>query len=341
LTRAGFKALLANEIERDFAETYKRNHPGTLMIEKDVREVDFNRESDRIGLRRGTLDLVAGGPPCQGFSTVGKKELSDPRNSLFEQFLRAVQELSPRVVLFENVSGFKRLYRGSVFDALRQRLSDQGYRTQWSVIDAVWFGLPQHRQRTIVVGWKGDKSFRFPEPTHGNGLLSAKPFVSLIEAISDLPSTGPGEKHDEYLSPPKNEFQELIRSGCSKLTEHECSNYGLRMRDILARVPPGGTVEDLPAELRPRNYFKNTYARLVPDKPAPTITRNFGTPSSTRCIHPFQNRALTTREGARLQGFPDTYSFFGNRGSKNLQIGNAVPPIFGAILGKAILEQLI
>jgi DNA (cytosine-5)-methyltransferase 1 len=130
-----------------------------------------------------------------------------------------------------------------------------------------------------------------------------------------------------------------MRQQASSLSEHNSSNYGAKMREILRLIPSGGSIEDLPEHLRPKSYFKNTYARLLPDRPSPTITRNFGTPSSSRCVHPYQARALSTREGARLQGFPDHYEFCGSKGSKNLQIGNAVPPIFGEIIAKEILKS--
>ena len=125
------------------------------------------------------------------------------------------------------------------------------------------------------------------------------------------------------------------------LTEHNSSNYGKKMLEIMSLIPPSGTVQDLPERLRPKSYFLNTYARLHPDKPSPTITRNFGTPSSSRCIHPYQDRALSTREGARLQGFPDSYVFCGSKTSKNLQIGNAVPPIFGEVVAKMVAESIL
>ncbi len=161
--------------------------------------------------------------------------------------------------------------------------------------------------------------------------------MTLMEAISDLPALKSHDSSDSYLLPPQNPYQELMRDGCTKLTEHNSANYGEKMREILSLIPEGGCVNDLPERLRPKSYFSNTYARLVPDQPSPTVTRNFGTPSSSRCVHPFQNRALSTREGARLQGFPDSYQFVGSKGSKNLQIGNAVPPIFGEIIAKAII----
>ena len=148
------------------------------------------------------------------------------------------------------------------------------------------------------------------------------------------------KKKIKYFSEPKNSFQKRMRGNVSILTEHNCSNYGKKMQKIISLIPPKGDINDLPKKLRPKNYFNNVYARIDPTKPSPTITRNFGTPSSTRCIHPFQNRALSTREGARLQGFPDNFIFFGSKTSKNLQIGNAVPPLLGEIIGKQIKKAL-
>lgn len=341
LKNAGFEVALANEIEPDFARTYSLNHPETVVLNEDIHSIDFTEVASKLGI--GRVSLLSGGPPCQGFSTVGSKNRRDPRNSLFHEFLRAVAELSPDFVLFENVSGFKSLYGGEAYRRLILELEELGYDWTGGVLDASDFGLPQIRQRTIVVGWKkGLPPVSLPAPTHcdGGDLFSLPPKLALIDAISDLPPIGSGESSEAYPCPPLNEFQRKLRGGCSNLTEHNASNYGEKMQQILCLIPPGGTVNDLPENLRPRSYFANTYARLLPDRPATTITRNFGTPSSSRCIHPFQNRALSTREGARLQGFPDTYRFHGSKISKNLQIGNAVPPILGEVVAKEILKSL-
>jgi DNA (cytosine-5)-methyltransferase 1 len=342
LSQAGVEVVLANEIEPDFAATHEQNHPECEVVTEDIYKVDFDAALRRIKLR-GAIDLLCGGPPCQGFSTVGKKELTDPRNSLFAQFLRAVDQISPRFVLFENVSGFKKLYGGVVFQTLTEELDQRGFSVASAVMNAMNFGLPQSRERTIVIGWRrGERPVALPAPTHGHAdlITNLKPLMPLIDAISDLPSIPPGGVSDRYAAAPKNAFQASMRSGNPPLTEHNCANYGTKMREILELIPPGGSVLDLPKRLRPKSYFKNTYARLVPDAPSPTITRNFGTPSSSRCVHPFQNRALSTREGARLQGFPDSYAFSGAKGSKNLQIGNAVPPILGQVLANAFLDSL-
>jgi len=340
LIQAGIDVMLANEIEPDFAQTYRLNHPQTHLCEGDIAEIDFSKEIERLGLA-GQIDLVAGGPPCQGFSTVGKKELADPRNSLFQQFLRCVDELQPTLVLFENVAGFISMYQGAVYNELIEEFTRRGYACDAKILNPVDFGLPQHRKRTIVLGSRGQQIIEWPQLTHGRGVglfETTREPVTLIEAISDLPPIGPCGSADTYLTEPLNDYQKLLREGTKILSEHNCANYGPRMRKILSMIPPGGTVQDLPAELQPKGYFANTYARLIADQPAPTITRNFGTPSSSRCVHPFQNRALSTREGARLQGFPDSYHFTGSKTSKNLQIGNAVPPLLGKLLGKSLLS---
>jgi len=343
LQRTGFEVILANEIEPDFARTYELNHPGTVVIVEDIKKINFREQIRSVRKEKSKLSLLSGGPPCQGFSTVGSKKENDPRNSLFYQYLRAVDELRPSYILFENVSGFAKLYEGKPLQTLLKELAKLDYKVSWSVLEASDFGLPQNRQRTILVGWQSKlPKVNLPSPKNSNEphLFTCATKIHLMEAISDLPPLGINDSKDKYASPPMNDFQRLLRNGAKLLTEHNSSKYGEKMQKILSLVPAGGTVEDLPISLRPRSYFKNTYARLLPDVPAPTITRNFGTPSSSRCIHPFQNRALSTREGARLQGFPDSYLFFGSKCSKNLQIGNAVPPLFGEVIGREIYKAL-
>jgi DNA (cytosine-5)-methyltransferase 1 len=341
LAQAGFEVILANEIEPDFAKTFEINHPNTRVITDDIHNVDFLGEIGKIGMPQ--ITLVSGGPPCQGFSTVGSKNSQDPRNSLFYEYLRAVNQLQPPFVLFENVSGFKKMYDGIAFHTLIAELNSLGYLTKSEVLEASDYGLPQKRQRTIVIGWKNHlPPIEFPETTHydDSNIFFKRNKLTLMDAISDLPPISTGGYSNEYLTEPKNDYQKKLRGNCKVLTEHNVASYGNKMQEILSLIPEGGTIEDIPERLRPKSYFKNTYARLLPNCPSPTITRNFGTPSSSRCVHPFQNRALSTREGARLQGFPDEYIFWGSKTSKNLQIGNAVPPIFGEIVATQIMKAV-
>jgi len=335
LEQAGFNVSLANEIMPVFAESYQTNHPDTRVISGAIQEVSDEMLASLVAVE--PIDLVAGGPPCQGFSTVGSKNQDDPRNNLFLEFLRVVDSVKPRFVLFENVAGFRNLYKGVACSETIRRLEALGYETSLGMVDAADYGLPQFRKRTIIFAWrKGECPIQFPAPTHGDDDPMLEPRRSLWSAISDLPEVGPGGTEQAYGSAPQNPYQQQLRAGQNSLTEHNCANYGDKMREILRLIPPGGSIEDIPPALRPASCFKNTYARLVSDRPSPTITRNFGTPSSSRCVHPLQNRALSTREGARLQSFPDSYVFHGSKGMKNLQIGNAVPPLLAERLAEAV-----
>ena len=333
------EVVLANEIENDFSKTFSFNHPNTKVITDDIHNIDFKKELKSINCK--DIDILCGGPPCQGFSTVGSKKKKDKRNSLFWEFLRGVKTIEPKAIIFENVSGFKNLYDGIVYETLIEELEKIGYKVFSDILDAVNYGLPQHRKRTIIVGLANNSQFEFPQKKYNKtNTLFDNEYFNIMSAISDLPPLNSGEEKKKYLSEPKNEYQKQMRKGIEILTEHNCSNYGERMKKILSIIPMNGSVNDLPSDLKPKSYFNNVYARLDPALPSPTITRNFGTPSSSRCIHPYQNRALSTREGARLQGFPDDYVFFGSKVKKNLQIGNAVPPILGEIIGLQIRKSL-
>jgi len=321
LDAAGIRVEAANEIDPDSCGTFRRNHPSVSLMEGDVKDVDFREWKG--------IDLVCGGPPCQGFSTLGKKREGDFRNSLYMQFVRALGETECRAFCFENVSGFCGLYGGAIFSSFMRRAQDLGFSVFPLLVDASDYGVPQHRKRTIILGAKRiPRGLRFAE--RGD---SPPARVSLMDAISDLPALSNGEAKENYGALPENPYQSRMRDGSDAVTHHDCSNYGEKMRRILSLIPEGGCISDLPKGLRPASAFSNTYARLLPDVPSPTITRNFGTPSSSRCVHPHQDRALSTREGARLQSFPDSYCFCGSRSSRNLQIGNAVPPMLGEVLG--------
>lgn len=340
LEQAGFKVVLANELMPDYAATFARNHKETKVLCKDIKTIDFKKEME--GLGNPEITLLSGGPPCQGFSTIGSKQKDDPRNSLLYEYLRAVKEIRPLYILFENVSGFANMYGGQAYKALTAGLVDLGYNFNSGILEASDYGLPQKRRRSITIGWQKHLTpVELPKPTHGEA-SNLLPKLTLKDAISDLPALGVNDSSLKYAMPAQNKYQELMRLRVEGdvLTEHNSANYGKKMMRILSLVPPGGTVGDLPVELRPKSCFSNTYARLWEDRPAPTITRNFGTPSSSRCIHPTQNRALSTREGARLQGFTDNYHFVGSKTSKNTQIGNAVPPIFGYVIANEMIKSM-
>ena len=169
-----------------------------------------------------------------------------------------------------------------------------------------------------------------------------EPYLTLSEAISDLPFIKSGDESSEYSSGPKNDFQKLMRKNAPhKLMDHNAPNNNHNLIKLMENLPDGGTPFDLPKELRPKSGFANTYCRLWWNRPSTTITRNLSTPSSSRCIHPRAPRPLTTREGARIQCFPDDYIFYGSRSDKNLQIGNAVPTFLSSAIKDAIKKHFL
>lgn len=343
-TRDDFEIVAANEILPNAAKAYSLNHPSVKMYAEDVQNFGAKRLAKDLGVTNAEIDIVVGGPPCQAYSTVGKRRIDDPRGNLFREFYRVVEEFNPTVFLFENVRGLLSMRGGSLLEEIVSLFEGLGYRVQYRLLNAADFGAPQIRERIILVGTKMGTDFLYPVPTHSgesrtNGLFSngLKPYLTLAEAISDLPFIRSGEESFAYASDPQNEFQRTMRYGAPEvLADHNAPRNNTRLVEIMQRLPDGGTPEDLPEKLRPTSGFKNTYCRLWWDKPSTTITRNLGTPSSSRCIHPKAPRALTTREGARLQCFPDSYMFYGSRSDRNLQVGNAVPVCLSDALARAV-----
>jgi len=235
------------------------------------------------------------------------------------------------------------MQKGKLFKTILSLFESLGYKVQYKILNSADYGVPQIRERVIIIGTRFNESFEYPLPTHfsvsNDDILknSLKPYLTLSEAISDLPFIATNEESFEYACEPKNEFQQLMRKNYpKKLMDHNAPKNNEKLIKIMECLPDGGTPLDLTKELRPNSGFKNTYCRLWWQRPAPTITRNLSTPSSSRCIHPKAPRPLTTREGARLQCFPDDYIFYGSRSSKNLQIGNAVPTFLSIALKDSI-----
>lgn len=347
LVKSGFNVVFANDINRDACSTYKVNHPNTHVFWGDISQLNGKQILEMVKLSVGDIDIVVGGPPCQGFSTVGKKNENDPRNNLFFHYFKIVEGIEPKMVLFENVTGLKKLYSGRIYEAILKEFERLGYRVDCKILNALNYGVPQNRERIFIIGYKPEIIFKWPLPTHGNNeenlffsIKLQKP-LTFCDAVSDLPFINAGESADYYSTPPQNEYQAERRKNCFKLTEHVAFNHGKKILSVIEMVPPGGSIQDVPEKFRPQKYFTNTYARLWWDRPATTITRNFGTPSSSRCIHPKLNRGLTAREGARLQSFDDDYIFIGSRSSKKLQIGNAVPPLLAEAILKEVYKSII
>ncbi len=330
-----FNIIAANEIEKDISIAYKLNHPDVNMLNCDINSLTEDIFEEALDGKK--VDIVVGGPPCQSYSTLGKRQMDD-RANLFMQYKRVLKILQPKAFVFENVVGILSMDKGNLFKQVQAEFEDLGYNLQYRVLDAVNFGVPQHRERVILVGFKGDNNFVYPEPTHGEGL---KPYVTLKDAIGDLPVLKSGEKKTNYASEATNEFLEFVRNNTSDIVEeHSAPKNGAHLVRIMEALKDGQSKDDLPEDIRPKSGYGNTYAKLWWEKPSTTITRNFACPSSSRCIHPRDSRAMSIREGARLQSFPDDYKFYGADGMKRLEIGNAVPPLLSMAIAKQMLEAL-
>jgi len=327
-----FSIVLANEYDKDTAKAYSLNHPNTPVIDCDIASID---EEILAPYLKTPIDIVIGGPPCQSYSTLGKRK-NDEKAQLFNEYCRLLKIIQPKLFIFENVTGMLSMLGGSLFKTIQKKFNELGYSLKHSVLNAVNFGVPQIRERVILVGTKAENFFQFPHITHGEGFLLSPP-ITMNEALSDLPVLGSGQEKNLYALSPQNDFQKLMRKKNVQLTENASPQNGEHLIKIMQALPDGGTKDDLPANLRPRSGYGNTYAKLWWSRPVPTVTRNFACVSSSRCVHPRDSRALTTREGARLQSFPDDYKFYGSRQKKNLQIGNAVPPLMSIKLAEQVV----
>lgn len=332
-----FEIIAANEIDKDIAKAYTLNHPKTPMYCKNI--ADFGVRDLRADLGVEEVDVILGGPPCQPFSTLGKREQGDRRRLLFKEYARLVKELKPKLFVFENVSGLLSIDKGEFFKEILKLFEDLGYKLSFKLLNALEFGSPQTRKRIFVVGSKLAREFTFPVPTHASKDKSCllENALSLKDALEDLPLEAREEA--TYASPPKNAYQARMRKGSKDLIkEHVVPRNNLKLIKLMKALPDGGTPKDLPLELRPKSGFSNTYSKLWWERPATTITRNFSTPSSSRCIHPKASRPLSIREAARLQGFEDSYVFYGSHSKKCLQIGNAVPTSLSLAIKQSIKD---
>ncbi|MDF2790138.1 MAG: ddeI [Neobacillus sp.] len=346
-----FNIVFANEIDPDAAEAFRLNFPDIPMLETDVSNLDIEYLHKRY-LDIARVDLIIGGPPCQSYSTVGKRQY-DSRAKMYREYRRLLSILKPKMFVFENVLGLLTMKNDKgnpVINDVEESFKDfsdfnisLSYTIHRSVLNAQLYGVPQSRERVFLVGIRNDLeikyNWKFPEPTIN------KKFLTVSDAISDLPPLENGTGTKLYQRKPTTKYQYLMRGNQKDLNNHINGVYGDRMLKIMKAVLPGKgrpyinkLVEEgkLDKELYLTSGYKNTYGRLWWDRPSTTITNNLSTPSSLRCIHPKQNRALTSREGARLQSFPDNFIFVGGKEKINSQIGNAVPPILSINLADAI-----
>ncbi|MGN8249447.1 DNA cytosine methyltransferase [Pseudomonas sp. SMV7] len=362
--QAGYTSLYGNDIMPEAIETFRLNHPEAIADCRPIEEVDPAAIRAQLGLDRGELDVLVGGPPCQGFSiNAPERFLEDPRNKLFRHYERFLEEFMPQAFVFENVPGLLSIGDGKVYRHIIEIFTNLGYHVTAKILFAAHYGVPQERWRLILLG-SLTGPIEHPAPSHyavgranfrgGNTMTfqlgeldreSLKPAVTVSEAISDLPplEMGEGAETIEYLSPAESSFAKSIRNPSGETYNHFAAKLSKQNAERMMHVQPGGSWRDIPFELLPkgmqrarRSDHTKRYGRLHPDRlPGTVLTKcdpHWGT-----VFLPYQNRTLTVREAARFQSFPDTYKFLGSRVSQYEQVGNAVP----VLMAKAIAEKLL
>ncbi len=307
--KAGFKNIMALEKDLSCAETYKYNFPSHKLVVSDIR--DFSDEYILKFMCGKKVDVIIGGPPCQGFSiagNIGRSFIEDERNKLFLEFARFVKVLKPKVFIMENVEALKNHNKGKTMEEIIEHFSNIGYSIVFEVLNTVEYEVPQQRRRIFIVGEAGaENHFVFPKKSEKR--------ISIKEAIDDLPKLKSGEN--------------------SNIPNHNAMNHSKQMLEKMSYIKDGGNRMDIPEELRPKSGDIRKYIRYKSSEPSICITGDM-----RKVFHYSQNRALTCRELARIQTFPDDFVFLGNSGKIQQQIGNAVPPVLAFKLAENVKKLL-
>ena len=342
--KAGYEMVWAIDSEKNAVETYRANF-GNHIICDDINKVSVSSLPK--------CDIVIGGPPCQSFSLAGNRKVDDARGQLVWKYLEIIEHLQPRAFLFENVTGLlsaKSQNGEKVYPLLTKAFEELGYCIRASVINAADYGVPQRRKRVFIVGVKGNNVFSFPKPTHGEKAMSGARFVSVSDALSDLPKTTDDiNGFLSYTAKANNAYQSEMRKDSNGVTEHFNPTMSQLDEYIISHVKPGGNYMDVPSEVpseRIRRLQRDgghttCYGRLRSDLPSYTINTYFNRPNVGCNIHYEENRLITVREALRLQSFPDSYIIVStNKQTRNSIVGNAVPPKISSIFAEALSEYL-
>ncbi len=341
--KAGFNIIKAVEFDKQIAQTYEHNHIGTKIYVEDISKIDTEEF-----FTRGESDVIIGGPPCQGFSMAGSRIrnngfLNDPRNYLFKHYVNIVRIVRPKIFILENVKGILTMQKGEIFNEILKTFSNKiffegdKYYVHYKVVKATDYGIPQKRERVILIGvlnkdFDIDYAFNQVKIKLENKDSNFFNPVSTWDAISDLGNpTDTGLVSTQKAS---NYYQKQIQSTGRNTTNHMITNHSKQTLKRMQKIEEGENWMKLKESIN--SVHSGSYGRLEKDKPAVTITTRFDTPSGGRFIHPIENRTITPREAARLQSFPDNFEFKGSKGSICKQIGNAVPPKLSYFLANLI-----
>lgn len=331
----GFSTEVATDFDPKVLFTFQKNFPNSKCICGNICERNIKDKIISLSKERN-VNMIIGGPPCQGFSLKGKNlGIKDPRNFLFMEYVDIVKKINPKIFIIENVKNLINSENGFFIKQIYEEFEKLGYTLNHGILNAYDFGVPQTRERTIIIGTNFGARISLP-----NEYVERK--TTVRDAISDLSYLESGEGFDisEYLNKPQSEYQKFLRKNSNKLYNHKATNHSKRALEKLKLIPPEGDKSSMPRELYGNQQFMTTWSRLVWDKPSPTIDTRFDTPSNGRNSHPYLNRSITPREAARIQSFPDDYIFYGNKCSICKQIGNAVPPLLAKAIGEHIKKVL-
>ena len=321
---AGYKVLIGIDMWKDALETYKINHKNSKTLCADLSNLSPSAVEQEIGTKE--VDVIIGGPPCQGFSIAGKRIVDDDRNKLYKSFVKMVRHFKPKAFVLENVPNILSMADGAIKRAIIADFEELGYKVVTKVLLASDFGVPQNRRRAIFVGKLDGSEYQYPTPT------VEKP-VTVKEAISDLTYESVKNGSD-YQYEPQSEYLRIMRRGSSGVYNHEITVHTEKTQEIIAMVPDGGNYKDLPVELQQTRKVHIAWTRLNSMKPSITI--------DTGHFHHFHyeyNRVPTVRESARIQSFPDTFHFLCGKTSQLKQVGNAVPPLMAEAIAKELFSN--
>lgn len=344
--KAGYTIRAAVEFDPVIANTYKMNHPDVDVIVDDIKNID---SSGVFSL--GDADIIIGGPPCQGFSMAGARIrngfIDDPRNYLFKHYFNVVKAVKPKVFVMENVKGMLTMQGGEIFQEIQTIFTDPElldgcpYHIFYKLVKASEFGIPQKRERLIIIGttlpdvdfetlWeKTVNQVRTDIPTYFDT-------VSVQDAIANLPQVSTDGIIDKPT--PNTAYQCYLASEDNVIRNHTKSNHSPTAVKRMMQIKNGENYTVLDENIK--SVHSGAYGRLCWDEQAPTITTRFDTPAGGRFIHPAENRTLSPREAARIQSFPDSFVFSGDKRSVSRQIGNAVPPKISYFLAR-LVENIV
>lgn len=346
LRQAGFQVLAGNDFDEAAGATFAATHRDAKFLPGRVQQITAEDFLKASGLRRGELDCLVGGPPCQAFSVYNhQRGMHDERSQLFREYLRLVEGLYPRWVVMENVTGITSAGGGEAVRAIVNGLNRLGYRVEHQILKAEDYGVPQERRRVVFIGNRVGLPIVWPSKTHGTS-LGQEAFTTIQDAIGDLPLLMNGEDRGDlpYRHKAKGTYQKLLRGDSTVVKNHSAPRLGPINVERLKFIPQGGSWRDIPFELLPagmkkakRSDHTKRYGRMTWDGLSCTVL--------TKCdihwgayIHPDQDRAISVREAARIQSFPDWFQFEGSRTEQYVQVGNAVPPLLGRNIGEALIK---